>query len=69
MQNNIEDAIEATIPSDSNWQNLGYGSGYQSPSFGFAPQYRKIGKQMYKDVCSGKISSEEFAKWVDEQDK
>ena len=32
-------------------------------------QYRKIGKQMYKDVCSGKISSEEFAKWVDEQDK
>lgn len=32
-------------------------------------QYRKIGKQMYKDVCSGKISNEEFAKWVDEQDK
>ena len=32
-------------------------------------QYRKIGKQMYKDVCSGKISSEDFAKWVDEQDK
>lgn len=32
-------------------------------------QYRKIGKQMYKDVCSGKISNEEFAKWVDSQDK
>ena len=32
-------------------------------------QYRKIGKQMYKDVCSGKITNEEFAKWVDEQDK
>jgi len=32
-------------------------------------QYRKVGKQMYKDVCSGKISNEEFAKWVDEQDK
>jgi len=32
-------------------------------------QYRKIGKQMYKDFCSGKISNEEFAKWVDEQDK
>jgi len=32
-------------------------------------QYRKIGKQMYKDVCSGKISNEEFAKWVEEQDK
>lgn len=32
-------------------------------------QYRKIGKQMYKDVCSGKISNEAFAKWVDEQDK
>lgn len=32
-------------------------------------QYRKIGKQMYKDVCSGKISNEEFAKWVDKQDK
>lgn len=32
-------------------------------------QYRKIGKQMYKDVCAGKISNEEFAKWVDSQDK
>lgn len=32
-------------------------------------QFRKIGKQMYKDVCSGKISHEEFKKWVDEQDK
>ncbi len=32
-------------------------------------QFRKIGKQMYKDVCDGKISHEEFAKWVDEQDK
>ena len=32
-------------------------------------EYRKIGKQMYKDVCSGKISNEEFAKWVDSQDK
>lgn len=32
-------------------------------------QYRKIGKQMYKNVCSGKITNEEFAKWVDEQDK
>lgn len=32
-------------------------------------QFREIGKQMYKDVCSGKISNEEFAKWVDEQDK
>ena len=26
-------------------------------------QYREIGKQMYKDVCSGKISNEEFAKY------
>ena len=25
-------------------------------------QYRKIGKQMYKDVCDRKISNEEFAK-------
>jgi len=32
-------------------------------------QYRKVGKQMYKDVCDGKISNEEFKKWVDEQDK
>ena len=32
-------------------------------------QYRKIGKQMYKDVCSGKISNGDFAKWVEEQDK
>ena len=32
-------------------------------------QYREIGKQMYKDVCDGKITHEEFAKWVDEQDK
>lgn len=32
-------------------------------------QFRKIGKQMYKDVCDGKISNEEFAKWVEEQDK
>ena len=32
-------------------------------------EYRKTGKQMYKDVCSGKISNEEFAKWVAEQDK
>lgn len=32
-------------------------------------EYRKIGKQMYKDVCSGKISNEKFAKWVDSQDK
>ncbi len=32
-------------------------------------QFRKIGKQMYKDVCDGKISNEEFKKWVDEQDK
>lgn len=32
-------------------------------------QFRKVGKQMYKDVCDGKISNEEFAKWVDEQDK
>lgn len=32
-------------------------------------QYREIGKQMYKDFCSGKISNEEFAKWVEEQDK
>lgn len=32
-------------------------------------QYRKIGKQMYRDVCDGKISNEDFAKWVDEQDK
>lgn len=31
--------------------------------------FRKIGKQMYKDVCDGKISNEEFAKWVEEQDK
>ena len=32
-------------------------------------QYRKIGKQMYKDVCDGKISNEEFANWVAKQDK
>lgn len=32
-------------------------------------QFRKIGKQMYKDVCDGKISTEEFAKWIEEQDK
>ena len=32
-------------------------------------QYREIGKQMYKDARSGKISKEEFAKWVNEQDK
>ena len=32
-------------------------------------QFRKIGKQMYKDFCDGKISHEEFKKWVDEQDK
>lgn len=32
-------------------------------------QYQKIEKQMYKDGCDGKISNEEFAKWVDEQDK
>ena len=32
-------------------------------------QYRKTGKQMYKDLCSGKITHEEFEKWVDEQDK
>ena len=32
-------------------------------------QYREVGKQMYKDVCSGKITNEEFAKWVEEQDK
>ena len=32
-------------------------------------QYRKIGKQMYKNVCSGKITNEEFEEWVNEQDK
>lgn len=32
-------------------------------------QYRKTGKQMYKDFCSGKITHEEFEKWVNEQDK
>lgn len=32
-------------------------------------QYRETGKQMYKDFCSGKITHEEFEKWVDEQDK
>ena len=32
-------------------------------------QYREIGKQMYKDARSGKISKEEFTKWVNEQDK
>ena len=32
-------------------------------------QYREIGKQMYKDARSGKISKEEFQKWVDSQDK
>lgn len=32
-------------------------------------QFRKIGKQMYKNVCEGKISNEEFAKWIEEQDK
>ena len=37
MQNNIEDAIEATIPSDSDWQNLGYGTGYESPRIWLCP--------------------------------
>lgn len=32
-------------------------------------QYRETGKQMYKDFCSGKITHEEFEKWVNEQDK
>ena len=32
-------------------------------------EYRKMGKQMYKDFCSGKISHEEFENWVNEQDK
>ena len=32
-------------------------------------QYREHGKQMYKDVCDGKISNEDFAKWIKEQDK
>jgi len=32
-------------------------------------QFRKIGTKMYKDFCNEKISHEEFAKWVDEQDK
>ena len=32
-------------------------------------QYRKLGKQMYKNLCSGKITHEEFKKWVNEQDK
>lgn len=32
-------------------------------------QYRETGKQMYKDFCSGKITHEEFDKWVNEQDK
>lgn len=32
-------------------------------------QYRETGKQMYKNFCSGKITHEEFEKWVNEQDK
>ena len=32
-------------------------------------QYREIGKKMYKDARSGKISKKEFQKWVDSQDK
>lgn len=32
-------------------------------------QYREVGKQMYKDFCSGKITHEEFKEWVNEQDK
>lgn len=32
-------------------------------------QFRKTGTKMYKDFCNGKISQEEFAKWVEEQDK
>ena len=32
-------------------------------------EYRKTAKQMYKDVCSNKISNEEFAKRVDDPDK
>ena len=32
-------------------------------------QYREIGMQLYKDARSGKISKEEFQKWVDSQDK
>ena len=35
----------------------------------YLEQYRKIGKQMYKDVWSGKITNEDFEKWIDEQDK
>lgn len=30
-------------------------------------QYRKTGKQLYKDFCSGKITHKEFEKWVNEQ--
>lgn len=29
------------------WKDLGYGSGYESPGFGFAPQYRRIGNQVF----------------------
>ncbi len=32
-------------------------------------QFRKVGTKMYKDFCDGKISHEEFAKWVNSQDK
>ena len=32
-------------------------------------QFRTIGTKMYKQFCNGQISHEDFAKWVDEQDK
>lgn len=38
------------------WKDLGYGSGYESPGFGFAPQYRRIGNQIFLRGTS-KISS------------
>ena len=31
--------------------------------------FRTIGTKMYKQFCNGQISHEDFAKWVDEQDK
>ena len=38
------------------WHDMGYAEGYESPGFGFAPQYRKIGNQVFLRGTS-KISS------------
>ena len=44
------------------WKDLGYGSGYESPGFGFAPQYRRIGNQVFlrgtSKINSGNLPNE-----------